>query len=65
MLGDVFLGCDSITNIRYEGTADQFNSLLVASGNDSLKDATVYCEFNKEKEVIMTSFDPSKDIFIF
>lgn len=42
---NVFYLCDNITEVYYAGTAEEWESVRIASGNDSLESATLYTDY--------------------
>jgi hypothetical protein len=39
---DAFKGCESLTDVYYKGTADEWNKIVIGSGNESLTGATMH-----------------------
>lgn len=46
-----FYGCDSLTTIYYSGTAEDWDNILISSGNSLLNDATRYYYVENESDL--------------
>ena len=60
-----FSGCDALQYICYKGSADAWAVLSVGSGNEVLSDATVLCDYNKQKVERSDTYDPVADTWSF
>ena len=60
-----FGGCDALQYICYKGSADAWAVLSVGSGNEALSDATVLCDYNKQKVERSYTYDPVADTWSF
>lgn len=47
-----FNGCDSLTDVLYNGTKEQWDLITIIAHNEPLLNATLYCEYKEEQEVI-------------
>ena len=43
---NVFFGCDSLLNVYYLGSEEEWIEIDISSGNDSLENATVHYNYN-------------------
>ena len=45
----VFGHCDNLTNVYYEGTKAEWDSIVIEGGNEALTNATLHCEYVYEE----------------
>lgn len=52
-----FNGCDSLTDVYYDGSEEQWNELSISSGNDSLENATIHFSVKTIYTVIFVDYN--------
>ena len=60
-----FEGCNALQHICYKGSANSWDVLSIAPGNESLTQAELLCDYNKQIVNRSCSFDPDRDTWAF
>ena len=60
-----FSGCDALQYVCYKGSCDAWAVLPVGSGNESLSNGTILCDYNKEKVERSHTYNPVDDTWSF